>query len=201
MPLDSGFYCNAIPYALRASVDMECAATNGPGPNQTSCSAHVPPWGECRFMVQPDAEEISPAIILAFGVLGFIFDLLLLSKFQKWHAVQTAQAEAVPTPSAVAEARPRPNEGSARALDTGRVNMCSALAHVLADSLRSLTTIVESVLIMTFGMDAARTDSWATLFISLSIIFGTSSALVQWTLGCWRYLCQPRSQDTVAIAS
>jgi hypothetical protein len=220
-PLESGFYCDAVPYALRAGVAMECGTADGPARlNQTSCMAHAPPWGECRFMVRPDEEEISPLVILAFGLIGLLFDLLLLSRFQKWHAghatqgnggaVSTRQgtgADSVPTGShTLAADEPscgtldaQGTPGTVDTLDTGRVNMCSALAHVLADSLRSVTTVVESVLILTFGTDPSRTDSWATLVISLSIIAGASSALVQWACSCRGYLCRdlstPRSAD------
>jgi hypothetical protein len=68
-----------------------------------------------------------------------------------------------------------------------RLNMCSAFLHVLADCMRSTTTLTEAVLIGWYGFDSERTDAIASLIVSATILLGCAAAAVVWVRSALRF--------------
>merc|ERR1712025_1399644 len=62
----------------------------------------------------------------------------------------------------------------------GEVNMCSALLHVGADTIRSTTTLTESILIVHFNWNGTSTDAWASIIVSILIGFAAMGGLYTW---------------------
>merc|ERR1711871_634009 len=60
------------------------------------------------------------------------------------------------------------------------VNMMSALLHVLSDLMRSTTTLVESIIILQFGINGARADGWSALIVCSLIAVGALGGLLEW---------------------
>ncbi|CAK0799253.1 unnamed protein product [Prorocentrum cordatum] len=99
-------------------------------------------------------EPVNPWIVMAFAIWGIVFDCFALRAFLSSADVGSAQS-----------------------------NMMSALLHVGADFARSVTTLIESVLIIgwriCFGFDSVRTDAWACLMVSGTILLGAVAAVVE----------------------
>ena len=54
------------------------------------------------------------------------------------------------------------------------------MLHVFSDSLRSLTTLVESLLIWLGHVNAGEADTWSSLVVSLAIVGGSLGTFVGW---------------------
>ena len=62
------------------------------------------------------------------------------------------------------------------------INMLSALLHVLSDLARSITTLVEGVLLHTHPqLDGADVDAWSALVVCFLISLGLCGGAVKWT--------------------
>jgi Co/Zn/Cd efflux system component len=60
-------------------------------------------------------------------------------------------------------------------------NMWAALMHVLSDLLRSTTTLVEALVILTVsGADSTKADGWGTLVVCTTILCGALGAVYPW---------------------
>eukprot|EP00993_Chasmostoma_nieuportense_P003028 NODE_3776_length_902_cov_34.064516_g3623_i0.p1 GENE.NODE_3776_length_902_cov_34.064516_g3623_i0~~NODE_3776_length_902_cov_34.064516_g3623_i0.p1 ORF type:complete len:264 (+),score=51.14 NODE_3776_length_902_cov_34.064516_g3623_i0:58-849(+) len=95
-------------------------------------------------------EEVNPYIVFAFAVWGLTFDLLSFLGFYCFRS-----------------------HGK-------QVNILSALLHVGADTLRSTTTFVESILIWIFKFEGDIVDAYACLIVSGLILCGAASGLYAW---------------------
>lgn len=107
-------------------------------------------WGtvqQCRGQATPsgDDDDVNGYITLGFALGGVVFDLLSLWAFH----------------------RSNKKTGEARHL-----NMLTALLHVGADFLRSTSTTVMSLLILTGSFDSTCLDAYTSLFIGATIIVG-----------------------------
>ena len=70
-----------------------------------------------------------------------------------------------------------------------RVNMLSALGHVISDLMRSTTTLVEGiVLIYHPDIDGGMIDGWSALIVCSLISIGALFAVVSWVLAFRRHL-------------
>ena len=76
---------------------------------------------------------------------------------------------------------------AAAAAAGSRLNMCSAFLHVLADCMRSTTTLTEAVLIGWYGFDSERTDAIASLIVSATILLGCAAAAAVWVRSALRF--------------
>mmetsp|Transcript_343 Transcript_343/g.490 ORF Transcript_343/g.490 Transcript_343/m.490 type:complete len:412 (-) Transcript_343:679-1914(-) len=72
-------------------------------------------------------------------------------------------------------------------VEMARINMCSALMHVGSDALRSITTLIEGLLILYTDLDSENTDAVASLIVSSIIVIGTIGAIWQWGQQCLRH--------------
>jgi len=100
-----------------------------------------------------DDDDVNPRIILAFAVLGWLFDMISLLAFRKNHSGND---------------------------DSSSINMQAAFMHVGADFLRSGTTFVLGTLILFFHFAGARTDAMACMVVSATILLGALIAFVEW---------------------
>merc|ERR1711897_62671 len=100
-----------------------------------------------------DDDDVNGYITLAFALGGMVFDIISLWFFFQSHK----------------------KTGSGRAL-----NMFTALLHCGADFLRSSSTTVTSVLILTGEFDSTCLDAYTSLFIGATIVCGGLYGIVNW---------------------
>ena len=123
--------------------------------NENMCEAAVSDDGSAC-----DWQGVNPYIVFVFALFGLLFDLGSLLAFRHW-----GQSFAVLVGGEDSEA----------------LNMSSALMHVLSDCLRSTTTLIESILIfLNPDTPSYIFDGWATLIVTLSILFTAFSAVYKW---------------------
>ena len=103
--------------------------------------------------------EVNGSIVFIFAVMGLLFDFISMLSFYYW------------------------SRGSA-----SEVNMCSALLHVGADTVRSTTTLAESILIVQFQWDGRSTDAWASIIVSGLITLASLGTIIAVNI---LYLCKP----------
>lgn len=76
------------------------------------------------------------------------------------------------------------------------LNMSSALTHVLADTFRSTTTLVESLLILCTvdgrRMNSVAVDGLAAVIVAAVIMLTALGTTKRWAETCWRLACAPR---------
>merc|ERR1712048_1013786 len=115
-------------------------------------------WGTiqiCRGNAPSDGDDddVNGYITLAFALGGVVFDAISLWFFFQSHK----------------------KTGTGAAL-----NMFTALLHCGADCLRSTSTTVMSVLILTGAFDSTCLDAYTSLFIGATIVCGALYGVVNW---------------------
>eukprot|EP00930_Biecheleria_cincta_P059026 TRINITY_DN44794_c0_g1_i1.p1 TRINITY_DN44794_c0_g1~~TRINITY_DN44794_c0_g1_i1.p1 ORF type:complete len:270 (+),score=54.41 TRINITY_DN44794_c0_g1_i1:151-960(+) len=134
-----------------------------------------------------DEGDVSPGIILAFGIWGVVFDCLSFWGFYKWglqglvsggrsgkyEDLELDEKSAIAQGGEEATGTSRPKAGAS-------MNMRSAFLHVGADFLRSSTTVVEGLFILFGATQGRATDSVASIVVSGTILMGACSAVVPW---------------------
>jgi len=113
-----------------------------------ACQGYGEPMNE-------EGEDVNGWITLAFGLCGFMFDLIALWYFQR---------------------SGKKGEGQQA------FNMFTAFLHVAADFLRSGSTVIMSLLILFGGYDSMCLDSYTSLLIGAMILAGASVGIYQWLL-------------------
>jgi len=119
---------------------------------QESWSTALACWGWSQEAMGSDEEDVNPYIVMAFAVVGLVSDVASLFAF--WRSARKSGEESL--------------------------NMCTALLHVGADCLRSMTTLVMSLLILLGGMDGACTDASASLIVGATILSGAAGGFWSW---------------------
>lgn len=76
------------------------------------------------------------------------------------------------------------------------LNMSSALTHVLADTFRSTTTLVESLLILCLGMNSVAVDGLAAIIVAAVIMLTALGTTKRWADTCWRLAFASRLRRT-----
>lgn len=99
-------------------------------------------------------DDVNPYIVLGFSCWCLVFDSISICAFAR-------------------------NLRNSRE-SASQINMLAAFTHVSADFARSLTELIESVLIMVFQWDSVKTDAWACLIVSSTIMLGVALALCSW---------------------
>ena len=143
--------------------------------NSKSFSEDKPQWDNEKLCKTPQADScvwtgVDPRIVFAFALFGLLFDAGSLLAFkhygQKFSLLVGADVES----------GERGVEAKAEAL-----NMSSALLHVLSDCLRSITTLVESILIFAYPATPSYIfDGYATLIVTASIMVGGMIGVGKW---------------------
>eukprot|EP01045_Picozoa_sp_COSAG04_P006675 COSAG04_NODE_333_length_16525_cov_32.050527_3_plen_246_part_00 len=153
-------------------------------------------------------EEVDPYIVFAFAVAGLVLDCTTFAAFHVWGR---SPQRSVGSPSrssgsgagkAGRDDLPDEDEeegGSLGSANSSQLNMCSAFLHVLADCLRSATTLCEAILIGVYGFDSERTDAIASLVVSATILVGCAVAAVLWVRSAVRF-CRADGRDGGAAA-
>jgi len=123
-------------------------------------------WGEVNGTLNGcDApDDVNPYIVFGFATAGLLFDLVCLAPFFLYGCpcMKTRDDE------------------EDREADAKRMNLCSALMHVMADLVRSTTTFAESILIWAFGINGDKCDVFATVIIGVTIIVGMIKPMWDW---------------------
>ena len=155
-------------------------------------------------------EEVGPYIVFAFAVAGLVLDCTTFAAFHVWGR---SPQRSVGSPSRSSgngpgkagrddlsdEEEEEEEEGSLGSANSSQLNMCSAFLHVLADCLRSATTLCEAILIGVYDFDSERTDAIASLVVSATILVGCAVAAVLWVRSAVRF-CRADGGDGGAAA-
>lgn len=112
-------------------------------------------------------DDVNPYIVLAFSCWCMVFDGASLCAFVHNHKRSGAHFQ---------------------------LNMTCAAAHVTADLVRSVTEMVEVVLILGFGFDATLTDAWSGVIVSITILLGIVFPLSKWCLAVVSFLASLTGQ-------
>eukprot|EP00931_Biecheleriopsis_adriatica_P017493 TRINITY_DN12537_c0_g1_i1.p1 TRINITY_DN12537_c0_g1~~TRINITY_DN12537_c0_g1_i1.p1 ORF type:complete len:296 (+),score=36.40 TRINITY_DN12537_c0_g1_i1:78-965(+) len=109
----------------------------------------------CRGKAQAEGgdDDVNGYITLAFALGGVVFDLLSLWSFHK---------------------------ANKKTGEVRHLNMFTALMHVGADFLRSCSTTVMSVLILTGAFDSTCLDAYTSMLIGATIIIGALFGVLNW---------------------
>lgn len=138
--------------------------------------------------------DVSPGIILAFGIWGVVFDCLSFWGFYKWglqglvsgsrsgkyEDLELNEKCAITENTEEAAVTSCPKSGAS-------MNMRSAFLHVGADFLRSTTTVIEGLFILVGGTHGRSTDSVASIVVSGTILMGACSAAIPWARQVWKF--------------
>jgi Co/Zn/Cd efflux system component len=154
-------------------------------------------------------QDVDGRIVLGFALLNIAVDVFSLLEFNRsWRQTGKGEGERVNGTAGTveaarssqigADARTRRTSACARvwsaiaccALD---LNMSSALTHVLADTFRSITTLIESLLILGLGMDSVAVDDLAAIIVAAAIMLTALGTTKRCAETCRRLACTPRS--------
>ena len=137
-------------------------------------------WGFAEAvneLVHPAAEgtdDLNPYIVLGFGVGGIAVDIAALAVFY-------CLGFSPPAPSELLSASREHGPMDASELGvTARINMCAALSHVLADTLRSTATTVLALVVIFAHVQSSKADSITALAIMTTILTGSGSVVAGW---------------------
>jgi len=104
-----------------------------------------------------DGGDVNPYIVLGFAIAGIIFDFVSLLPYCIFGVEQGDPSD-----------------------HTGKMNMCSALVHLVSDTLRSFTTLIESILIILGHVNGTEADAVASIVVSSLIIVGLIHSIYEW---------------------
>jgi len=137
-------------------------------------------------LLYSDKCTVDPYIVLGFSFVGLVFDITAFLAYYYWGMDPTDPATTDPSSTA----NKQKNQKKEICLEDGvevdvgremaRINMCSALMHVASDALRSITTLIEGLLILYTDLDSENTDAVASLIVSSIIVIGAIGALFSW---------------------
>jgi len=114
-------------------------------------------WDSCNILrCDPNLQQndVNAYIVFGFGAGGVVFDLIGLF--------------------ALGQGK---KEKSTSAAD---LNLYSAGLHVIADLMRSTTTLIESILIWFYNYESNVTDAWAALIVSSLILLPCLQMIREW---------------------
>lgn len=120
--------------------------------------------GSLEILLQKGSvpDTLEPVLVVIFGVLGLAVDVVAMAAFKVW-GFQLEESHTSETES------------------SSFVNMCSAFAHVLADSIRSITSVILGlVVIYDDSVNGSVCDAIATLVVASTIIVGTVPLVAKW---------------------
>jgi len=140
-------------------------------------------------------EEVNGYIVLGFALGGLVFDGASLFVFQQYGEREQADLDE----EGVAEA-----DTAAAAVCGINHNMTAALLHVVSDLLRSTTTLVESIVILSVpSIPSDEADGVSALIVCTIIAVGVLGALHRWVLALYDHLYGPieAKQPAIAVSS
>eukprot|EP01064_Diplonema_japonicum_P039483 TRINITY_DN9909_c0_g1_i2.p1 TRINITY_DN9909_c0_g1~~TRINITY_DN9909_c0_g1_i2.p1 ORF type:complete len:304 (+),score=63.07 TRINITY_DN9909_c0_g1_i2:47-958(+) len=131
-------------------------------------------------------DDVNAWIVLAFATAGILFDLISLTPYILYGCPCLKK---------------KSDEEGENVEMAEQMNLCSALMHVAADLLRSTTTMVESILILQYGINGEEADSYATVIVSGTILLGAVKPVCDWFGDLRDYRDEYGSQDVELIES
>jgi len=121
--------------------------------------------GTLKGETDDGGEEVNAYIVLGFALGGIVFDIISLQAFLRHHK--------------------KTNSGK-------EMNMWTALMHVGADFVRSMSTFVSSMLMLILNFDTTKTDAWTTMVITFTLAIGVLAGVVAWFRKLFQCLCAKR---------
>eukprot|EP01062_Namystynia_karyoxenos_P008394 TRINITY_DN12954_c0_g1_i1.p1 TRINITY_DN12954_c0_g1~~TRINITY_DN12954_c0_g1_i1.p1 ORF type:complete len:353 (+),score=117.35 TRINITY_DN12954_c0_g1_i1:81-1061(+) len=121
-------------------------------------------------------DDVNAYIVFGFAVAGILFDVLSLVPYILYGCPCMKKAE--------------DDEVGGE-----QMNLLSALMHVSADLMRSVTTFIESLLIWAAGINGDKADSYATVIVTATIVLGAIKPVYEWALGVRAYLKDEPGDD------
>ncbi|KAJ8598760.1 hypothetical protein CTAYLR_009863 [Chrysophaeum taylorii] len=130
-------------------------------------------------------DDLDAWVVLGFGIGGLVFDGLALAAFKAWGLpntyVEYVQTQTTDGSDGCIEDEPSSPRTQRDADDASLVNMFSALTHVVADSVRSVTSIVLGALVLLDPkLNGSQCDDYATLVVAATILLGSAPLLLEW---------------------
>jgi Co/Zn/Cd efflux system component len=117
----------------------------------------------------PAVSSSKPDIMLVFSGVNLVIDVVAIVFFNRVQQLQAAVRRAA-VDDAAAPLLPTDRDTDTPGGDASNVNMCSALTHVLADTLRSVSVLVAALASRAGKVDADVADAWAGLSVSLIVV-------------------------------
>ncbi|KAJ8611420.1 hypothetical protein CTAYLR_009012 [Chrysophaeum taylorii] len=142
------------------------------------------------LLQRPVKDDLEATTVLIFGLIGVVVDAFTLLAFRVW-------GSDIKEPGFTSQGNSRvifrmgsmgsgySHTHTVSSLTRGEsvyMNMCSALTHVLADAVRSMTAITLGVVVLTNrSLNGSVCDAYATLIVALTIILGNIPLLRRWS--------------------
>lgn len=106
-------------------------------------------------------EAVNPQAVMGFAVMGLIFDIISGVMYCRGRRKNRERIH-------------EENPGAAQ------LNMHSAMLHIASDSIRSITTLIESLLIILGHLNPGETDTVSSLVVSGLILAGCIGTCFEW---------------------
>ena len=142
--------------------------------------AAITTWGMIgavrRIRQRHPPDRVNAEIVLVMGVFGLVFDAATLLAFRAWGGSEEEEEAGIELVGTGEEAD---FDDVGRTADA--MNMCSALSHVGADTVRSVTSVGLGLLILLRpDLNGARWDAYATLIVTATVLLGSVHLAVEW---------------------
>ena len=160
-------------------------------------------WEDAHSKCDDDEDEVNAWIVLYFALGGLIFDAITLLSYRIYGTVNGDVAaleneDKFEGSNDIAyEEHSAPNglrtHGQHDELTCGiNTNMCAAILHVLSDLMRSTTTLIEAIVILSVsGICSVEADGIATLAVCTIIVVGALGATLTWIREVYLYCVSP----------
>jgi len=125
--------------------------------------------------ISHDDDTVNAKIVLAFALLGLLFDLISLAAF---YCLSDSSLLSFFMPKSLDTQQPVEQVVDEKAKD---LNVLSALLHIWSDLLRSLTTLVEAIVILTEpSFVSGKVDGVCALIVCSIITLTALAAIISW---------------------
>lgn len=159
-------------------------------------------WEDAHSKCDDDEDEVDAWIVLYFALGGLVFDAITLLSYRIYGTVNADAAafdneDKFEESNEVHEKHSAPNGLRTRGQDDEltcgiNTNMCAAILHVLSDLMRSTTTLIEAIVILSVsGICSVEADGIATLAVCTIIVVGALGATLTWIREVYLYCVSP----------
>jgi len=142
--------------------------------------------GAAAIKDSDDDDSVNGYIVMGFAVGGLVFDFASLIVFRTYGEHTGILEDVEEAHEEVEEEEPVEGVGvvaaHSRLNPCGiNANMCAALLHIISDLLRSVTTLIESIVILLApSINSAQADGVSTLIVCSIILVGVLAAMATW---------------------